>query len=401
MQPSSKKRIAICIVTPWPPQPSGIADYSYQLAASFVRNGYGVTVVTNCPEPQVLPGCVLKYIQSPDDLLHELLQHDMPLFQLGNHPHFHAYMLDAILQLGEKCVVELHDVALHHLIAGSAGERGRDSAYATWLQAKYDKIILEYFISQEILTLDDECTSNYLTYPCSEYIVSDCAGIIVHSEFAKKLLCNAGVKKPIWVIDLVTDINNDILEIERSDAKKIKIGVFGGVQKNRRLDWLIGAIAKLDATLRSAISVEIYGMVDVDCQEYFDLAKNMGLSSIFRLHGRVDAEKFHAGFKACDLCIALRSPTVGETSAVVSKAVRMGIPTFVSNNGWYAELPDPILKIDDANAVDALTEALVRLISQPAEYRLFREKSIHRASTLSDMNIVVDDILAIHSKLQK
>ena len=43
---------------------------------------------------------------------------------------------------------------------------------------------------------------------------------------------------------------------------------------------------------------------------------------------------------ACDICVALRLPTMGETSAVAVHALALGRPLVVTDVGWFSELPD-------------------------------------------------------------
>ena len=45
---------------------------------------------------------------------------------------------------------------------------------------------------------------------------------------------------------------------------------------------------------------------------------------------------------ACDACINLRAPTMGETSGTAVRALALGKPLVVSDVGWFAELPDEV-----------------------------------------------------------
>src|SRR5207237_8902790 len=45
---------------------------------------------------------------------------------------------------------------------------------------------------------------------------------------------------------------------------------------------------------------------------------------------------------ACEVCVSLRSPNMGETSGSVIRALTLGKPLVVSDVGWFAELPDEV-----------------------------------------------------------
>ena len=68
---------------------------------------------------------------------------------------------------------------------------------------------------------------------------------------------------------------------------------------------------------------------------------------------------------ACDACISLRSPTMGETSGSAIRALSLGRPLVVSDLGWFSELPDDVaLKVPvDEDEIPALATALELLAS--------------------------------------
>ena len=393
MHSKNKDTNEICIVTPWPPQKSGIADYAYTLAQSLIQANYKVNIITNCDAPVVLSGCNIKTISNQEDLLYELRKHSMPLFQLGNHPAFHDYMPDVISSLGAACFVELHDVALHHLVAGHTGARNESSHYASWLRHNYGNDTCSRLLSAPSEAVD------FLTFPCSEIILGGCAGVIVHSEFAKSLLINAGLLSPIWVVDLIIDPFSTISNTPSKKDSILKIGVFGGVQKNRRIDWIINTIANLDQDIQQNIALDIYGEIDEDCIYLQNLSASMNSKSSVKFHGRVDLDQFNAALQSTDLCVALRSPTMGETSAVVSKALSAGIPLVTSNIGWYSELPPPIIKIDNNRAMTELGNLIKNLYQDKGKYELLKKNSIQLAQEFTSLPRVADDLISIKKYL--
>jgi len=81
--------------------------------------------------------------------------------------------------------------------------------------------------------------------------------------------------------------------------------------------------------------------------------------------------------------IALRMPTMGETSAVVMKALQAGLPTIVSDHGWYAELPECVRKLEPSvGCPDELAKLLRSLVDDPALYMHWAEECLHEPAPI-------------------
>src|SRR5690349_19516800 len=75
---------------------------------------------------------------------------------------------------------------------------------------------------------------------------------------------------------------------------------------------------------------------------------------------------------ACDICIGLRFPTMGETSGSAIRTLSLGKPLVVSDLGWFAELPDDVavkIPVGDGEE-DALLRAFERLAEPGAAERM-------------------------------
>jgi glycosyltransferase involved in cell wall biosynthesis len=81
----------------------------------------------------------------------------------------------------------------------------------------------------------------------------------------------------------------------------------------------------------------------------------------------VDEARLWAFLSACDVCVNLRHPTMGETSGIVIRALSAGRPLVVSDVGWFAELPsDVAVKVPvGEEEVEAIASALERLVREP------------------------------------
>jgi glycosyltransferase involved in cell wall biosynthesis len=84
----------------------------------------------------------------------------------------------------------------------------------------------------------------------------------------------------------------------------------------------------------------------------------------------VDEARLWSLLSACEVCVNLRYPTMGETSGVVVRALSLGLPLVVSDVGWFAELPDEaVVKVPVGEGeVPAITDAL-ELLARDQELR--------------------------------
>jgi len=88
------------------------------------------------------------------------------------------------------------------------------------------------------------------------------------------------------------------------------------------------------------------------------------------LRGYVPAEEFSALVSGCDVCVNLRNPTLGETSASAIAALAAGTPLVVSDVGWFSELPDSVAAkvAPDEWEIDHLA-AVIELLASDTELR--------------------------------
>lgn len=324
----------VAMVGPWPPDSTGIADYAVDLAGQLETVG---TVVTRVDKTVNMYGATAL-----------LAAHDMVVYQLGNHAAHHAWMLPLMRQV--PGIIHLHDVVLHHFVVGVMHEQSllTSKCYADLLDEWYPREMrhgaIEAFDRAQFIW-EREIVS---AMPLFEPVIRMATAVVVHSEFAAKTVRASFPYMPVQVVPQWYTISG----LRRQRNKLNTISIIGGGEPNRRFDWVADAITRIHDDLASRLTIEIVGQLN-PCVEP-DIARMAGLDKIdLRLLGRVDSRSFEDAFSRADLLIALRHPTMGETSGVVSKAVQYGIPTIVSNQGWYAELPDCVHKINVTDGASA------------------------------------------------
>lgn len=353
-----KDRIAL--VTPWPPEHSGIADFSRDLAVGLVDAGFEVDVFTRAVAPVRCDGIAVLDVAA-DWKGDELSDYAHRIYQMGNNVEFHGWMLRALAN--HPGVVEVHDIVLHHLLVGLTCARDN---WADYLQAVRDWYgdetarRAEAPLHKAVKPIWE--TPEVVDAPFFEIFLEHAEGIVVHSEFAARRIAEA---LPRVALRKVMQTYRHVPAAPRLSLNRI--GIFGGVQDNKKLDWILEAFGYLDAFM-GGIEVTVVGTVVPQCEVLIEQAKALKYLSI-RFVGRVEEDAFLDELGCTDLCISLRYPTMGETSAVVMRALQLGVPTIVSDTGWYAELPSEVMKAPLDNTPHFLSSTIHRLITQPQSFR--------------------------------
>jgi glycosyltransferase involved in cell wall biosynthesis len=114
-------------------------------------------------------------------------------------------------------------------------------------------------------------------------------------------------------------------------------------------------------------------------------------TGVLRLE-HLDENALWRNLAACDVVVSLRSPTMGETSGMVVRALSLGKPLVVSDVGWFSELPDDVaLKVPvDELEVDTLQAALELLATQEQVRRAMGEAAAELARREHDLERVAE-----------
>lgn len=368
-----KNTESIALVTPWPPQKSGIADYASSLAKGMRDAGCRVDVFTNACKTEGV-----HYIESSDQVLGELERYRRVLFQIGNHPFFHGYMIPLLADLGrEKCVVEMHDLRLSHILPG-INYYGDSNFEARWLSSNYGGFVKK---------VDD-------AHPVSDLLCGLASDVVVHSNFVKTRLRQLGVER-IHVLDLAYDLTELQPRAAPSATAPIRVGVFGTFQRNRQITLIVDALALLARHGVCNWTLVLGGRRTEEFREIEDAIRISGISHLVELHEDIEQKEFVDLIKSVDVHVALRNPTYGETSGVVVQALASGIPTIVSQVGWYSELPVFVKKIPADGALFELTKALHIYISDVEHRSEIARQTLQFASKAYDIKLRAEEILSI------
>lgn len=361
----------VAYFSPMPPERSGIADYS-SLLLPALRERIEVEVVRR-GRTRGGRGA------------------DVALYHVGNNPDAHGWIVDALRR--RPGVVVLHDFVLHHLVSGLTLGRGDAKAYLDAMEHEagvVGRLLAHGVVDHRIPPLWE---SRPQDFPLAGEVLSLATGLIVHSHHVERRAREAGYDRPIHV---VAHPAWPIPSLEpASVAGEPLLGCFGNVNASKRIPQLLEAFARVRRAHPGA-RLLLVGATSPG----FDLERRLqrlGLEGegIIR-EGYVDESRLWSLMAACDAIVALRAPTMGETSGSAIRALSLGKPLVVSDVGWFGELPDEVaLKVPvDESERDVLTAALELLAANPAARAAMSEAALATTRRDHDLERVADGYAA-------
>ena len=379
-------RPRVAWVSPLPPSPSGIADYSAELLAHLTET-FELSLV-------VSPGAVVHSslqgfpVLGPNQAIHahERRPFDLFFYHVGNHER-HVYMLDLMRRYSGLTV--LHDVAIGGL-ALKAQETGEwFGSIAATLAAEADGRTSSTD-PRQLRELADAVRTGRADH---DRIVRDATlngpvlarseAVIVHSASSWRRVHEA-VDVPVFRVPLgvpaVTVMSQSAarraLDVPSSD---FIIATLGEVTTAKRLDRILDAVAMLPADLQARTTFLVVGAAPPSMAlDLCGRAMRLGIGRRVRFTGRVSLEELTAFGCAADVCVQLRYPVRGESSAALLRALAAGSACIVSDTGSFSEVPEHVaLRVaPDEREVVHLCELLVRLSADPELGRQLRERAV-------------------------
>lgn len=344
--------------SPLPPAASGIADYSAELLP-YLAAEIDVELFADAPAPSVagLP------VHSYRSFAPRAAEFDLPVYHMGNSP-LHAYIYATAQQI--PGLVVLHDVVLHHLLAWLTVDRGDARGYVELMRAAYGAAGAEL---AEAETRGQAVLSRF-DFPLCEEVVRGSRAVLVHSEYAAKVVAAIAPGKPCAVVPMGVPLPSTLTVAEARarldlDPDEFLISAFGEVHAHKRITIALEAFAEFHRR-HPASRLFLVGRVSPN-YDVAGLVRSLGLESSVRALGYVPRDRYEALVAASEVCLNLRYPSAGETSASVLRLLGAGRPVIVTRTGAYAELPDGVcLKIEpDAFERDLFLACLELLFARP------------------------------------
>lgn len=361
------KKEKLLYASPFPPQRSGISDYSETLVYAL-RDFFDITLLIDryelSNEALYRDFEVLVYQISEIDFK----KYNYIIYNIGNNPHYHSYIYE--LCLTHPGMVIQHDLVLYYLIVGYYEQRGElfskiyeiggaDAIACVKRRMKAGvKSLLEYKDIAPKLPLNKE-------------LAQSGNKIMVHSEYTRQHLIAQGMEpqriRKINHLILQTDANVVIQDRSRLFRKygipedALIISSFGFIAETKLNDRVCEAVKRLAEKLDKKICYVMVG--DGNFADRF-----LDNKMIFKT-GYADMDEFISFLQYSDIVANLRYPSMGETSGAMIRVMEYGKPAIIVSNAWFAEIPKDCVVSLEVDELEKLEERLEQLIINEA-YRI-------------------------------
>lgn len=377
----------IAYFSPLNPCRSGISDYSEELLPHLAEWGeIDLFVDGYSPTNRAVVGGFPVHDWREYAAPASARRYDVSLYQMGNSP-YHAYIYRAMA--ASPGVVVLHEPVLHHLVVHMTVGAGDEGGYIRELGYCHGPEGAE----AARRALRSGGAYQYLEYPACRRAIEGSLGVVVHSDYARSVVAGeaAATRTPVRVIRPHVVAERD--RRRRAEVRAtlgvpedaVVFGVFGLVTPAKRVDVALGAYAEVR---RSRPNVRF--LVVGEVPEWYDLWGRLPdgeLGDHVHRTGYVGKEDLVAYIEAVDVCLSLRWPTMGETSATLLRAMAAGRPSIVSDVGSFAELPETCCRKvpvgDDER--EALVATMLELVDAPEERQALGERAEEYARTHHDV----------------
>ncbi len=353
--------LRLAYFSPLSPLKSGIAAYSESLLPTLASQAEVDLFIGDwtptAPEIAALPH--YSYRDYPSRRRSQ--GYDATIYQMGNHP-VHNYIYDTLLQYPGIMVV--HDLFLHHFL----GER-------TLVQGKGDEYVWEMGYAAGPAAMQTarsvvagERPAPAYDLPLIERALDASLGVVCHSQYARTQLANRRPHHPLAVVG--QPIQPLAQHTPRPNAVNRPLTVITAafLSPEKGLAQALEGFARF----RQVYPLARYVLVGEQAA-WFDLdayIAQLGLTDTVEVSGYAPTlDDFDRALAEADICLSLRYPTAGETSASLLRALGVGLPAIVTDIGWFSEVPDAVCLKTPAPPTAEAVEAALLTLAQDADRR--------------------------------
>lgn len=330
----SRKKIAW--LSPLPPQRTGIADYTLQLARRL-RHRCELELF----HPGELPSDEIRaeFNVFPLSMFPERRQYyDLAIYHLGNNVQFHGDIYRLAWEY--PSVVVLHDYQIHPFIAAFRDGEDED-LYRQALIEGYGEAGRAAFAGLRLGEVPD-----MQRFPMSHAVVKRSRMTVVHHRWVRDQFPGCGKVRVIPHFAVVAH-KPSAKEIEEFkylhgiNNSDLVVSCLGFVNGNKLPDLLFAVVSEL---VRDGFPVKLLfaGEIAPETVGLMDKIRRGPESDFVVFTGYQDEHQYWCAIYASDVVINLRNPSMGEASGTLMQALAAGLPTVVSDAAQYREFPDSV-----------------------------------------------------------
>lgn len=395
------RRYKIAYFSPLNPIRSGISDYSEELLP-ILKNSVDIDIFIDegyFPSNKDICNLFNIYQHTLFEEMNKEKNYDLCLYQIGNSK-YHAYILKYVLKYSGLMV--LHDLTLFGLISFVC-HKNKIFNRELFLNCVFENHgYAKYLVMKDKMDMAKPIDPYDLSINFAKIFLDQSILTLVHNDFSKRFLENQVSFCKICTTRLQgvpRDVNNEAIRFEDQNktSKGIIVAAFGRITFTKRIDILLKAFSKLinEKNVENTKLFLVGELHDDVKQQILSIIKKERLENFTTITGYINKEEFNKYLEITDICVNLRFPTSGETSATLVKALSFGIPVITTNYAQYKEYPDSCCwKLDlGINEVEMLSEYLFKLISDENIRKTMSKSASDYAKTINGLDRTINDYI--------
>ena len=177
--------------------------------------------------------------------------------------------------------------------------------------------------------------------------------------------------KVTTVHNAVIPLNDDLLNLPRTDTKDKVITFLGRITMQKGPEYFVEAAAKV-LQKKKNVRFVMAGGGDME-QAMIKLAAKRNIADRFHFTGFLRGKEVYQMFRDSDVYVM---PSVSEPFGISPlEAMEMGVPSIISKQSGCAEILDNVIKTDYWD-IDAMADAMYALTTYPALHTELKERGI-------------------------
>ncbi|KAA0579246.1 glycosyltransferase [Azospirillum sp. Sh1] len=369
--PLRRKRPRLAISTPWPPQKSGVATYSFNTIKALSRHAEVDVYCDVAPaDAPPLPG--VRLLPTSERIGRG---YDRTYFVIGN-SHFHTPMINRLLECGGTAII--HDSRLfEYYFTTMGGLTPQFNALAT-------RMIGREIAEQDVqLWLRDQRTLPNLFL---EDVIGAASDIIVHHPGFAREIVNRYRRQPQYIpfaipplfedADLDPELRQKIRSELNLSANALSIATFGYVAPVKGPTECIFALGELQ-DWKIPANLYFVGGIDPDYKEkLLNDARFCGVEHAVHFFGDYASDDIYRKFLlAADCGIQLRKIGFGQGSGAIAECAAAGIATIANNSiAESVESPAYVRRVPDVLSPPLIAEQILNIHEQGLDYARVSEE---------------------------
>ncbi len=378
----AERRARIALVTPWPPERSGIADYARRLCVAL-SDLAEVIVVTGEPIDRYAPAPDgVRLVCAKDRSLDGLLKGCDALVYFFGNSHFHLHAHSLLARFPGAAV--FHEVQLTGLYLRICERFAPDRA----MPALLDLIRETYGDELPAGAIGEELPEWERLFELGVFMTREirrraCVSF-VHSQAARGLLerDSGGVDAPPAAVLPFGMPEVPLRSATRGEVRGAPLVVsLGNVNAIKSTDRLIAAFGRVAARRPHARLVFAGPVSESDERHWLSYSQEHARGACVEFTGYLEPADYAAIVGQADLAVQLRAVSTGEASAAIADCLAAGIPTIVSAVGWAAELPsDAVVQVAPSAEPSLIAERIDELLDDSAQRAELSAAAVRHAS---------------------